>query len=102
MQSEELKKMVDLHVDDIAKRLSSIESNKKKLNNWSNLRRLVTQQVQRTDESVLKEMINYFGEGCLRALIRQVANDFIKDFEDTITAQSCDLKMIVKPKTEVS
>jgi len=94
--------MVDLHVDDIAKRLSGIESNKKKLNNWSNLRRLVMQQVQRTDESVLKEMINYFGEGCLKALIREVANDFIKDFEDKITAQSCDLKMIVKPKTEVS
>ena len=102
MEIQVLKKMVNSHVDDIDKRLSIIESNEKKLNNWSNLRRAVTQNDQKTDESVLKEMINYFGEGCLKALIREVANDFIKDFEDKITAQSSDLKMIVKPKIEVS
>jgi len=102
MQSEDLKKMVNSYVDAIDKRLSTIENNTKKRTNWANLHKSVTQNVQQSDEAVLKEMIGYFNEGCLKQLIRDVAEIFVKDLDDKITAQSCDLKMIVKPKTEVS
>lgn len=100
MELEDLKKTVNTYIDGIDKRLSMIENNNKKLKNWLNLRKSVTQNVQQTDESVLKEMTGYFGEGCLKALIREVSNDFIDDFESKVNAQSCDLKMIVKPKTD--
>lgn len=100
MELEDLKKTVNTYIDGIDKRLSMIESNNKKLKNWQNLRKSVTQNVQQTDEAVLKEMKGYFGEGCLKALIREVSDHFIKDFESKVTAQSCDLKMIVKPKTD--
>jgi len=98
MELENLKKTVNTYIDGIDKRLSMIESNNKKLENWSKLRKSVTENVQQTDEAVLKEMTNYFGNGCLKALIREVAGDFIQNFESKVTAQSCDLKMIVNPK----
>ena len=96
MDTTELKKMVSTYIYDIDKRVSTIESNNKKLENWLNLRKSVTQNVQQTDENVLKEMVGYFGVGCLKALIKEVSGDFIKHFENEVTAQSCDLKMIVK------
>jgi hypothetical protein len=100
MELEDLKKTVNTYIDGIEKRLSLIESNSKKLKSWSNLRKSVTENVQQTDEAVLKQMTSYFGEGCLKALLREVAHKYIKDFEEKITAQSCDLKMIVKPKSD--
>jgi len=99
MELNNLKKTVGAHINGIEKRLSLIESNTKKLNNWQSLLRSVTQNVQQTDESALKEMIGYFGEGCLKALIREVSSDYIKDFEDKITSSYCDLKTIIKHDT---
>ena len=99
MELEDLKRTTSAYIQDINSRLSTIESNNKKLKNWENLRKSVTQNVQQTDESVLEQMTNYFGVGCLKALIREVANEYINDFENKVTAQSCDLKMIVRKNT---
>jgi hypothetical protein len=96
MELEDLKKTVDTHINGIHIKLSMIESNNKKLKNWQNLRKSVSQNFKQTDEDVLKDMKEYFGEGCLKALIREVADGFINDLESSVTAQSCDLKMIVK------
>ena len=100
MEIEDLKKTVNTYIGRIQGRLSMIESNNKKLKNWVNLRNSVTQNVQQTDEAVLEEMKSYFGEGCLKALIREVADEFIGDFEKKVTAQSCDLKMVVKQNSD--
>ena len=99
VHTEDLKKMVNSHVNNIEKRFSTIETDLKKRKNWEALHRSVTQNVQQSDESVLKQMIGYFNEGCLKQLIRDFAEVIIKDLDDKTTAQSCDLKMIVrKPK----
>jgi hypothetical protein len=95
---EQLKKMVDAYIGNIGRQFSIVENNNKKLNNWIKLRKSVTQNVQQTDDSVLKEMTGYFGDGCLKELIREVADRFINDFENKVTAQSFDIKTIVKSK----
>jgi hypothetical protein len=95
---EDLTKKVNAYIINIDNRLDLIKSNNEKLKNWSNLRKSVTQNVRQTDEAVLKEMIGYFGEGCLKKLILDIADMYINDFESKITSQSCDLKMVVKPK----
>ena len=97
MELEDLTKMVNIHIDGIANRLIVIENNSEKLKNWITIRRRANQNAVLSDEAILKEMVKLFGQGCLNALIREVANDFIKDCEDKITAHSCDLKMIVAP-----
>ena len=45
-------------------------------------------------------MTEHFGKDCLKSVVIQIADKYVKDFDDAITAQSCDLKMIVKPNTD--
>ena len=99
MDTTELKKMVKTYLDDIDKRLSTIESNVKKRNSWALIHDKIRANFSRTDESVLELMTEHFGKDCLKSIIIQVADKYVKDFDDAITAQSCDLKMIVKSKT---
>jgi hypothetical protein len=98
MDTVELKKMVNTYVDDIDKRLSTIESNTRKRNGWATLYDSIKKAPHRTDANILLEMTQTFGENCLKALITSVAENFVKEFDEKITAQSCDLKMIIKPK----
>ena len=100
MDTTELKKMVNTYIDDIEKRLSKIESNNKKRNSWALIRDKIIANSSRTDESVLQLMTEHFGKDCLKSVVIQIADKYVKDFDDAITAQSCDLKMIVKPNTD--
>jgi len=99
MDTAELKKMTNYYVDDINKRLLTIESNVKKRNSWALIYDKIKANPSRTDENVLMLMTEHFGKDCLKSVIIQVAERYVKDYDDVITSQSCDLKMIVKPKT---
>ena len=100
MELEDLKKTVNTYIDGIDKRLSTIESNTKKRNSWAGLRDSIKKSPSKTDATILSEMTACFGADCLKSLIISVAENFVKEFDEKITAQSCDLKMIVKPKTD--
>ena len=96
MDTTELKKMVNNYVDDIDKRLSTIEGNVKKRNSWALIYDKIKANPSRPDENVLQLMTEHFGKDCLKSVIITVAEKFVKEFDEKITAQSCDLKMIVK------
>ena len=98
MDTTEIKKLVNAHVNDIDKRLSTIELNVKKRNGWALIKDKINVNPSRTDESILDEMTKQFGKDCLKSLIVTVADKFVKDFDESITAQSYDLKMIVNSK----
>lgn len=102
MELEELKKLANAHIADVEKRLSDIETITRKLHKWKHLRGAVSAHTQQTDEAILKEMTKLFGEDCLKALIREVAGDYIKSFDDAISAHSCDLKMFVKSHNQTA
>ena len=98
-EADDLKVTTNAYIEQISNRLASIEANERNLKHWSTLRQSVIHNAQQTDESVLNDMHNYFGHSCLKRIIREVADTYIKEFQDKATAQSCDLRMIVKPKT---
>jgi hypothetical protein len=100
MDTTELKKAVNKHVEDIDKRLSIIEINTQRRNAWNWLYDLVRKYPGKTDAAVLSEMTQYLGADCLKGLIASVGENFVKDLDEKITAQSCHLKMIIKPKTD--
>lgn len=96
MDTTELKKNVTTYVDDINKRISTIEMNVKKRNSWALIHDKIKANTTRSDESVLELMTEHFGKDCLKSVIINIAEKYVKDFDDAITSQSCDLKMIVK------
>lgn len=102
MEIEDLKKTVKTHISDIDKRLSIIESNVRKRNSWALIHDKIKANSTRSDESILELMTEHFGKDCLKAVIVTVAERYVKDFEDAITAQSCDLKMIVRNNNNIT
>ena len=93
MDTKDLEKKVNAHLKDTENRLLQIERYSKKRKSWANLHKSVTRNVQQTDEAVLKEMTAYLGESCLKYLIRDIAENIVKDLDDIITAKSTQLKM---------
>jgi anaerobic glycerol-3-phosphate dehydrogenase len=92
MDTTKLKKMVDNHIDDVDQRRITIETNVRKRNGWAALRDTVIRTPNTSDETILKQMTACFGNDCLKALISQVANGIILDFDQKIFSQTEDLE----------
>lgn len=95
MEIKDLKKTVDSYIDNINKKLHIIESDYEKLKAWKSLKKSVTENVQQTDESVLKQMINHFGTGCLKRLIEEVATEFVNDYEYEVNSKMVVLTRLI-------
>ena len=89
---DKLKKRVDLNTKKINSRMADIERKQDLLTKWEYLKKSVTQNVQQTDESVLNDMIKYFGNGCLKDIIREKADGYIQRLQDQVLNDSLELE----------
>lgn len=102
METNELKNLLNKHIDELNQAMIVIDRNVLNRNSWITISTSIKRSPGKSDEMILKEMTQLFGTDCLKALIISVTPKNIEEFDKAITTQSLDLKNSIPIKKQES